>query len=210
MTTNYDPVNIRGGFYLLVLLLLSIVLSLSFKGPIKSLFVSFSFFSGVAIIMYLIDLNYMMKLNKEGKINKYKFQSCPEGYKKHILIGTGENTADNDNPDGNGLPNNSKIVSCIGDSAELPNNPDYYSSNYNDLFILGFHGEEKIGNANKNPCKNPDGSGELKNGNCFNEPTLMKEKCERINSFHTNDDTNGLLKNAINNNWNEYNTYCKL
>lgn len=210
MTTNYDPVNIRGGFYLLVLLLLSIVLSLSFKGPIKSLFVSFSFFSGVAIIMYLIDLNYMMKLNKEGKINKYKFQSCPEGYKKHILIGKGPPT--DDNPDGNNLPNNSKIVSCLKkdlDSSELPDNPSYYSENYNNLFILGFHGEEKIGIDNKNPCKIADGT-ELKNGNCFNEPTLMKEKCERINSFHTNNDTEDGLKNAINNNWSEYNTYCKL
>lgn len=210
MTTNYDPVNIRGGFYLLVLLLLSIVLSLSFKGPIKSLFVSFSFFSGVAIIMYLIDLNYMMKLNKEGKINKYKFQSCPEGYKKHILNGNGPPTAEN--PDGNNLPNNSKIVSCLKkdlDSSELPDNPSYYSNKYDELFILGFHGEEKIGTDNKNPCKAVGVNGELKNGNCFNEPTLMKEKCERINSFHTNT-TDADLKKAINSNWSEYNTYCKL
>jgi hypothetical protein len=184
MKTNYDPVNIRGGFYLIVLLFINLSIILSFNNPIKLISKILAVFTSIILLLYLFDLNKMMKINQKGKINKTKFTNCPEGYKKNIFtFGT--------------KPNKNKVTSCIKENSDLPttndNMPNYYTDKPNELIILNYQGKN-----DKNPC------GEL---NCFNKNILMDDKCKQINDFTTKN--KNYLSTQIKHNWDQYSMFCE-
>lgn len=185
MKTYYDPINIRGGFYLIVLLFINLSMILSFNNPIKLVSKIIAVFTSIIILIYLVDLNKMMKINQKSKLNKTKFTNCPQGYKKHYFtFGTDPN-------------NKNKVTSCIRDSDTLPTTtdsmPNYYTDKSNELIILNYEGKE-----NKNPC------GEL---NCFNKKILMDDKCKQINQFTTENSND--LSTQIKYNWDQYSMFCK-
>jgi len=184
MKTYYDPVNIRGGFYLIILLFINLSMILTFGEPVKTISKVVAIFVSIIILFYLVDLNKMMKINQKGKLNKTKFTNCPEGYVKNTFtFGTD--------------PDDTTITSCIDESEDtLPtegNTPDYYTNRQNKLIILNHQG-------NQNPC-------DANQLNCFNKPILMDDKCQKINQFIT-DNTNHLSR-QIENNWDQYSMYCK-
>lgn len=190
MKTYYDPINIRGGFYLIVLLFINLSMILSFNNPIKLVSKIIAVFTSIIILIYLADLNKMMKINQKGKLNKTKFTNCPQGYKKHYFtFGTDPNKKN-------------KVTSCIKDTEtteNLPttnsNMPNYYTDKSNELIILNYEGEKT-----NDPC---DGN-QL---NCFNKKILMDDKCKQINQF-TKTNKN-YLSTQIENNWDQYSMFCK-
>jgi len=184
MKTYYDPINIRGGFYLIILLFINLSMILTFGEPVKTISKVVAIFVSIIILFYLVDLNKMMKINQKGKLNKTKFTNCPEGYKKNIFtFGTD--------------PEKNRVISCIEESEEMPTTesvmPDYYRNKSNELIILNYEGKR-----DNDPC------GDL---NCFNKPVLMDEKCKQINEFTTNNINN--LSTQIKNNWDQYSMFCE-
>jgi hypothetical protein len=185
MKTYYDPVNIRGGFYLIILLFINLSMILTFGEPVKTISKVVAIFVSIIILFYLVDLNKMMKINQKGKLNKTKFTNCPEGYVKNTFtFGT--------EPD-----DTTTITSCIDVNSTNPivdsDNLSFYTESANELIILNHEG-------NENPCN----ANQL---NCFNKPILMDDKCQKINQFIT-DNTNHLSR-QIENNWDQYSMYCK-
>jgi hypothetical protein len=187
MKTYYDPVNIRGGFYLIVLLFINLSMILSFTNPIKLVSKIITVFTSIVILLYLVDLNKMIKINQKGKLNKTKFTNCPEGYEKNLFsFGTNPNKKN-------------KVTSCIRNTTKLPttesNMPDYYTNKLNELIILNYEGEK-----NNDPC---DGNQLY----CFNKKILMDDKCKQINQF--TESNRNFLSTQIQNNWDQYSMYCK-
>ena len=185
MKTYYDPVNIRGGFYLIILLFINLSMILTFGEPVKTISKVVAIFVSIIILFYLVDLNKMMKINQKGKLNKTKFTNCPEGYVKNTFtFGTD--------------PDDTTITSCIDENNPLPSEGDvltFYTDSANELIILNHEG-------NENPCN----ANQL---NCFNKPILMDDKCKKIKEFTDNTDTNTYLSTQIENNWDQYSMYCK-
>lgn len=184
MKTYYDPVNIRGGFYLIILLFINLSMILTFGEPVKTISKVVAIFVSIIILFYLFDLNKMMKINQKGKLNKTKFTNCPEDYVKNTFtFGT--------EPD-----DTTTITSCIHKDTTPPSDGDalsFYTGKPNELIILNHEGEE-------NPC---DGN----QSNCFNKPVLMNDKCKKINEFTTTYGNN--LSTQIEDNWDQYSMYCK-